>query len=194
MSGLASVERQCEHCGSSRTGEVRRRTDEVTYRCLHCGRPCNTSARPGSEQLEPDIPRERSAGSEADPGRSDRRPLAELPALVIASTRADVRGWVVVAHDGRTFGEVVDLLADPAGLFADVLIVRLADGMSNAGRVEALVPLAALEAREDRRQLVPGRGLPPIALRYRSTNALAGYGIAAAALAAALAWVLGAFQ
>ena len=87
------------------------------------------------------------------------RPLAELPALTIADSSRDVRGWQIQADTGEVLGIVSDLLADPDGLVAEFLVVSAV----NAG-AQVVVPVAALAAQQS--HLALGSGLQPITLRY----------------------------
>lgn len=119
------------------------------------------------------------------------RALADLPALVVADVRGDLRGCEILAADGRTLGLVTDLLVDMDRLVAEFVIVARGGGaaaQAGAGE-EVVVPLSAL-ARVSERGLARGPGLPPIPLRYRSTVALTLRVAAVVALLLALAWVL----
>ena len=116
---------------------------------------------------------------------SHLRPLAELPALRLAAGARDLRGWRVHDADGSLLGTVRDLLADPDRLVAEFLLVS-----NSADAGEAIVPLSGVEIRDS--QLVPGRGLEPVPLRYLSTVRLTLWAAAVAALLV-LAWVIWSF-
>jgi hypothetical protein len=98
------------------------------------------------------------------------RPLRELPALIIDGTQADVRGWLVVGRDGRPLGHVSDLLADADSLQAHHLIVTIEAEAGAARQAETVLPVTALRAVPERRQLIADGGMTPIRLRYRSTT------------------------
>ena len=121
------------------------------------------------------------------------RPLTELPTLRVVDRARDVRGWEVRAHDGRRLGTVADLLVDMDRLTADTLLVSLDPGDSAGAMV--VVPLHGLspEHGSDRR-LVPGAGMPPIALRYQSTTRYAIWVAIALVIVALAGWVLGFFD
>ena len=66
--------------------------------------------------------------AEAPPSASRIVPLSDLHAHKIASGDPDVRGWSVVAADGRTIGRVDGLLVDTAEMHARYLDVILDPG------------------------------------------------------------------
>ena len=70
----------------------------------------------------------------------ERRRLSQLPALVVADSRGDVRGWPVIAHDGRTLGTVADLLVDVDRLTADFLLVSMAGASAVTGIDAETIP------------------------------------------------------
>lgn len=67
---------------------------------------------------------------EAETPASDSRivPLSELHSYKIASGDPDVRGWPVVAGDGKTIGQVDGLLVDTVALKVRYLDVALGSG------------------------------------------------------------------
>ena len=121
------------------------------------------------------------------------RPLTELPMLRLADRAWDVRGWEVHDHDGRRLGTVADLLVDIDRLRADTLLVSLADS-HHAGAM-VVVPLHRLSPEHGgHRRLVPGEGMPPIAIRYQSTTRYAIWVAIAVAIIALVGWILGFFE
>jgi sporulation protein YlmC with PRC-barrel domain len=121
------------------------------------------------------------------------RPLTELPALRVADRARDVRGWEVRGRDGRRLGTVMDLLVDIDRLRADTLLVSLAGG-ERAGAM-VVVPLHGLSPEHgSNRRLVPGEGMPPIALRHQSTTRYAIWVAIAVVIIALVGWVLGFFE
>jgi hypothetical protein len=121
------------------------------------------------------------------------RPLTELPMLRLADHARDVRGWEIDGHDGHRLGTVVDLLVDIDRLRADALLVSPA-GSDDADAM-LVVPLHSLSPdRGSPRRMVPGEGMPPIAIRYQSTTRYALWGAIAAAVIALAGWMLGFFE
>jgi hypothetical protein len=112
------------------------------------------------------------------------RPLAELPALTIADSSRDVRGWQIQSDTGEVLGIVSDLLADPDGLVAEFLVVSAVNG----GGTQVVVPVAALAAQQS--HLVLGSGLQPITLRYVSTTRLTVTAAAVTAFLIILVWLM----
>lgn len=131
-----------------------------------------------------------AAPLQIDPPRLRR--LRDLRPLEVADATDDVRGWEILAHDGRVLGVVSDLLVDAERLVAEFLVVTMAEGVSAAAGAEALVPIAALEARYTEKRLTSGRGLRPIQLRYPSTVANMAWTVAVTAAVLSIAWGLGA--
>jgi hypothetical protein len=120
------------------------------------------------------------------------RPLTELPMLRLADGTRDLRGWEVRGQDDRSLGTVADLLVDIDRLRGDALLVSLAGG-DHAGAT-VVVPLDGLSiAPGSTRRLVPGEGIPPIAVRYQSTTRYALWAAIAVAIIALAGWVLGLF-
>ena len=120
------------------------------------------------------------------------RPLTELPMLRLADRARDVRGWEIHGHDGLSLGTVVDLLVDTDRLRADALLVSRA-GSDHAGAM-VVVPLHHLSPKHgSQRQLVPGEGMPPIAMLYQSTTRYAIWVAIAVAIVALGGWILGFF-
>ena len=121
------------------------------------------------------------------------RPLTELPMLRLADQARDVRGWEIDGQDGHRLGTVVDLLVDIDRLSADALLVSPA-GSDDAGAM-LVVPLQSLSPdRASSRRMVPGEGMPPIAIRYQSTTHYALWVAIAAAMIALAGWMLGFFE
>jgi sporulation protein YlmC with PRC-barrel domain len=121
------------------------------------------------------------------------RPLAELLTLRLADQTRDVRGWEICSRDGRRLGTVTDLLVDIDRLSADTLLVSLADD-ARAGDL-VVVPLHGLSPERDtNRRLVPGAGMPPIALRYQSTTRYSLWVAMAVAIMVLAGWVLRLFD
>jgi uncharacterized protein (TIGR02271 family) len=79
----------------------------------------------------------------ADMPRDRVIPLDDLDDYQVAEGDPDVRGWDVIASDGRKIGEVDQLLVDPQAMKVRYLDVDLDDG------------LVAGAANEDRHVLIP---------------------------------------
>ena len=121
------------------------------------------------------------------------RPLTELPMLRLADQARDVRGWEIYGQDGHRLGTVVDLLVDIDRLRADALLVSPA-GSDDAGAM-LVVPLRSLSPDcGSPRRMVPGEGMPPIAIRYQSTTRYALWVAIVAAMLALAGWMLGFFE
>ena len=121
------------------------------------------------------------------------RPLRELPALAIDRAEVDVRGWMVSGRDGRPLGRVSDLLADAESLQAEYVIVTIDGEGPSATSAKTVLPIAALRAVPEQRQLVSDRGgVTAIRLRYYSTTSLVWWAVGLLLLAATLLLVLGA--
>lgn len=95
--------------------------------------------------------------------------LAQPPAL---GAEPDVRGWEVVAADGRRVGTVRDLLLDPRSLRVRSLEVAVDEQQAGAaGRIAAISADAARPDAASRCVLLPGTtsaqvvALPEYALR-----------------------------
>ena len=122
------------------------------------------------------------------------RPLRELPALTIDRADADVRGWMVSGRDGRPLGHVCDLLADADSLQAEYVIVSIDGEGSSATPAETVLPVAALRAVPEQRQLVTGGGrMTSIRLRYRSTTYLVWWAVGLLIIIAAVLLVFNAW-
>lgn len=78
--------------------------------------------------------------AEAPPSASRIVPLSDLHTHKIASGDPDVRGWPVVAGDGRTIGRVDGLLVDTAEMHVRYLDVIL-DLRPTAGGRHVLIPV-----------------------------------------------------
>ena len=121
------------------------------------------------------------------------RPLAELPTLRLVAGARDLRGWGVHDHDGRRLGNVVDFLVDIDRLRADTLLVSLVGG-DHAGAL-VVVPLDSLSPQHGaHHRLVPGEGIPPIAIGYQSTTRFSTWAAIAVAIIALVGWMLGFFK
>ena len=80
-------------------------------------------------------------------------PLDRLPDFKVADEDPDVRGWDVVASDGRKIGEVEELLVDTAAMKVRYLAVdRESDLLDTDGESTFLVPIgiARLDPADDR--------------------------------------------
>ncbi|HEX9944891.1 MAG TPA: PRC-barrel domain-containing protein [Thermoanaerobaculia bacterium] len=66
-----------------------------------------------------------AAGPAAGAAVAQIAPLKELKDYKVASDDPDVRGWNVIGRDGRTIGEVNDLLVDTAAMRVRYLDVEL---------------------------------------------------------------------
>ena len=75
--------------------------------------------------------------TEAPPSDSRIVPLSDLHSHKVASGDPDVRGWSVVAGDGRTFGRVDGLLVDTAEMRVRYLDVILDLGPAAGSAAEA---------------------------------------------------------
>lgn len=121
------------------------------------------------------------------------RPLNELPMLRLADQARDLRGWEVYGHDGHRLGTVVDLLVDIDRLRVDALLVSPA-GSDETGAIVMVTLHSLSPERGSHRRLVPGEGMPPIAIRHQSTTRYAIWAAIAAAIIALAGWVLGFFE
>ncbi len=79
-------------------------------------------------------------------------PLDELDDFEVAEGDPDVRGWRVLAADGRPIGEVDNLLVDTGAMKVRYLDVDLEDDVDGGGDRHILVPIgfARLDEAEDR--------------------------------------------
>lgn len=78
--------------------------------------------------------------TEASPSASRIVPLSDLQSHKVASGDPDVRGWSVIAADGRTIGRVDGLLVDTAGMrvrYLDVILDLGPEAGSATGVAEA---------------------------------------------------------
>jgi photosynthetic reaction center H subunit len=84
----------------------------------------------------------------------DLRRLSEVDEYEVAKDDPDVRGWDVVAHDGREIGEVDDLIIDSSAMKVRYLDVELDTGTFNLreGRHVA-VPIEAAQLDRNRKQV-----------------------------------------
>ena len=114
------------------------------------------------------------------------RPLRELTALTIDRGEADVRGWMVTGRDGRPLGHVTDLLADADSLQAEYVIVTIDGEDRPAAQAETVLPVAALRAVPEQRQLISDGGMRPVRLRYQSTTRLLWWAVALLIVVAAV--------
>ena len=90
----------------------------------------------------------------ADMPRDRVIPLDDLDDYQVAEGDPDVRGWDVIASDGRKIGEVDQLLVDPQAMKVRYLDVDVDDGLladSNNEDRHVLIPIgyARLEEAED---------------------------------------------
>ncbi|HYX22874.1 MAG TPA: PRC-barrel domain-containing protein [Thermoanaerobaculia bacterium] len=76
-----------------------------------------------------DVPAARTGAATLDPAASPAAPqiapLTHLKDYKVAKEDPDVRGWPLIARDGRTVGKVHDLLVDTAALRVRYLDVEL---------------------------------------------------------------------
>jgi sporulation protein YlmC with PRC-barrel domain len=80
-------------------------------------------------------------------------PLDELPGYEVARGEPDVRGWDVIAGDGRRIGEVDELLVDAAAKkvrFLDVAVDQELSPDAEAQRIIIPIDSARVIPREDR--------------------------------------------
>ena len=81
-------------------------------------------------------------------------PLDELRDYVVARGEPDVRGWDVIAGDGRRIGEVDELLVDPAAKkvrFLDVTVdEELVHDPGSTQRILVPIGSARLQEKDDR--------------------------------------------
>lgn len=119
------------------------------------------------------------------------QPLRELTALTIDREQADVRGWTVMGRDGRPLGYVTDLLADADSLQAEYVIVTIDGEDHPAAQAETVLPVAALRAVPEQRQLISDGGMRPIRLRYQSTTWLVWWALALLIVVAVVLRALG---
>lgn len=78
-------------------------------------------------------------------------PLGQMDDFAVAEGDPDVRGWEVVASDGRRIGEVDELLVDAAAMKVRYLDVDM-DTATDAGDRHVLIPIgyARLDREGDR--------------------------------------------
>lgn len=78
-------------------------------------------------------------------------PLGQLDDYKVADGEPDVRGWEVLAADGRKIGEVDELLVDTAAMKVRYLDVDVDDGMVAGGADRhVLIPIGYARLQEDR--------------------------------------------
>jgi hypothetical protein len=78
-------------------------------------------------------------------------PLGQLDDFKVADGEPDVRGWEVLAADGRKIGEVDELLVDTAAMKVRYLDVDVDDGMVAGGPDRhVLIPIGYARLQEDR--------------------------------------------
>lgn len=78
-------------------------------------------------------------------------PLGQLDDFKVADGEPDVRGWEVLASDGRKIGEVDELLVDTAAMKVRYLDVDVDDGMvAGATDRHVLIPIGYARLDEDR--------------------------------------------
>jgi len=84
------------------------------------------------------------------------KPLSELSTFKIEPGDPDPRGWNVVTTDGRTVGEVDDLVVDTSAMKVRQFIVALSDSGSSSATRDQMVLIDAAEAdlRPDARQVI----------------------------------------
>ena len=85
----------------------------------------------------------------------------------VADNEPDVRGWTVVSRDGRTIGEVDDLIVDTAAMKVRFLEVDPEEDMAGNGTDPIYIPIASADVDDtDERVVLRGdaaavRGLVP---------------------------------
>jgi len=108
--------------------------------------------------------------------------------LKVADNEPDVRGWAVVSSDGRTIGEVDDLIVDTTAMKVRFLEVDPDDDVIDNGSDPIYIPIASADLdNSDERVVVRGdsaaiRGLVPSDFASHlsaSTNTSGGKGAAA---------------
>ncbi|HEU4885768.1 MAG TPA: PRC-barrel domain-containing protein [Longimicrobium sp.] len=78
-------------------------------------------------------------------------PLGQLDDFKVAEGEPDVRGWEVLASDGRKIGEVDELLVDTAAMKVRYLDVDVDDGIIAGGADRhVLIPIGYARLQEDR--------------------------------------------
>jgi uncharacterized protein (TIGR02271 family) len=80
--------------------------------------------------------------------------LDELSGYKVAQGDPDVRGWDVVADDGRRLGEVKHLIADPAAMVIRYLEVELDPSVSAGGDRQTLIPIGAVRLDRARDRVI----------------------------------------
>jgi photosynthetic reaction center H subunit len=114
-----------------------------------------------------DSVRPMTAGPAAGAATAQIAPLKELKDYKVASDDPDVRGWNVLARDGRPIGEVHDLLVDTAAMRVRYLDVELdrdllasvppVPGTAHHGALmehrHVLVPIGTAQLDEDHDQV-----------------------------------------
>ena len=83
-------------------------------------------------------------------------PLSELDDFKVADGDPDIRGWDVMTQDGRTVGEVDELLVDTSAMKVRYIAIDLDDDVAGSDR-KVLVPIGAAQLdADDERVLVIG--------------------------------------
>ena len=83
-------------------------------------------------------------------------PLSELDDFKVADGNPDIRGWDVMTQDGRTVGEVDELLVDTSAMKVRYMAIDLDDDVAGSDR-KVLVPISAAQLDvDDQRVLVIG--------------------------------------
>jgi hypothetical protein len=81
----------------------------------------------------------------AEPAAAALAPLGELDQLTVADGDSDVRGWQVVAADGRPVGAVAHLIVDPAARKVRYLDVAVRPSSSERPARDVLLPIEEVE-------------------------------------------------
>jgi uncharacterized protein (TIGR02271 family) len=76
-------------------------------------------------------------------------PLGQLDDFKVAEGDPDVRGWTVVASDGRTIGEVDELLIDTGAMKVRYLDVEVENGLMTEPDRHVLVPIGYARLDQD---------------------------------------------
>ncbi|HKI06401.1 MAG TPA: DUF2382 domain-containing protein [Thermoanaerobaculia bacterium] len=90
-----------------------------------------------------------SMGSSTATDTSNLVPMSGLNDYKVADGNPDVRGWDVIARDGKKVGEVEDLLVDPSAERVRYLVVNLDSSLRSGGRGTGYVLVPVGNARLD---------------------------------------------
>ena len=85
--------------------------------------------------------------------------LDELDDFEIAEGDPDIRGWSVVGTDGRSAGEVKELIVDTAAMKVRYMVVELDRQQAGAAGRQVLVPIGTARLDDDRDKVLLGEGI-----------------------------------